>query len=147
MSCADLVNIVQNQMIASGTHGHVGHDTIVNECTDWPLKANWYQQSSFVQHQTVRVKENLTVGDVGYVNVGDPVIERELRSDFGVLTTSVGGGELVVRIRCRGDLYEGQEAEAVAEAFVIAIRGVLAGGGSLGALRMRLREVPFLPVV
>ena len=134
-------------MIASATHGHVGHDTIVAECTEWPLKAGMYQQSSFIQHQTVHVKENLTVGDVGYVNVGDPVIERELRSDFGVLTTSVGGGELGVRIRCRGDLYEGQEAEAVAEAFVIAIRGVLAGGGSLGALRMRLREVPFLPVV
>jgi amino acid adenylation domain-containing protein len=147
MPCLDLAQLVQGQMIASATHGHVGHDTIVSECADWPLKADMYQQSSFIQHQTVRVKENLMAGDAGYVNVGDPVIQRELRSDFGVLTTSMGGGELVVKIRCRGDLYGGEEAEAVAEAFVIAVRGVLAGEGSLGALRMRLTEVTFLPMV
>ena len=147
MTCSDLIQLVQDQMLASATHGHVGHDTIVAECTDWALKGDWYQQSSFVQHQTVRVKENLTVGDVGYVNVGDPVVERNLRSDFAVLTHSMGGGELVVAIRCRGDLYGGEEAGAVAEAFAIAVRGVLGGGDTLGGLRRRLRHVPFLPMV
>jgi amino acid adenylation domain-containing protein len=147
MSCADLVQLVQNQMIASAAHGHVGYDTIVSECTDWPLKADWYQHSLFVQHQTVRVHENLAVEDVGYVNVGDPVVERNLRHDFGVLTHSIGGGELIVRIRCRGDLYGGGEAEAVANAFVIAVKEVLVGEGSLGELRRRLRDVAGLPKV
>jgi amino acid adenylation domain-containing protein len=147
MICSDLIQLVQSQMIASATHGHVGHDTIVSECTDWPLKADVYQQSSFVQHQTVRVHENLTVGDVGYVNVAEPVIERNLRSDFGVLTHSTGGGELVVKIRCRGDLYDGEEADAVADAFGIAVKEVLVGEGSLGDLRRRLRDVPGLPMV
>jgi amino acid adenylation domain-containing protein len=145
MACADLIQLVQNQMIASATHGHVGHDTIVDECTDWALKSDVYQQSSFVQHQTVRVRENLTVGDIGYVDVGDPVIERNLRSDFAVLTHSTGGGGLAVRIRCRGDLYGSDEAEAVADAFVVAVKEVLVGEESLGNLRRRLRDVASLP--
>lgn len=56
-------------------------------------------------------------------------------------------GELSLELRCLQEVYTADEANAVAEAFVVAFRAVLHGEGTRDHVLKRLSRVPALPVV
>jgi amino acid adenylation domain-containing protein len=151
MSCSELTAQIQTQVLHSAPHAHLGSATIAANCTAWPsdthLGQSLYQHSSYVQHQTVAMHEHLPVSDIGYVDVSEPDVEHKLRYDFDLLTTSTGPRELCLQLRSPGEVYSAVEAEAVAEAFALALRMLIAEEGSVGCLRERVRGVVGLPVI
>jgi predicted deacylase len=100
-----------------------------------------------VLHQTVTTHEHLPISDIGYVDVSEPDVEHKLVYDFDLHTTSTGPRELCFELKCPQQVYSAVEAEAVAEAFALALRMLIAEEGSVGCLRRRVSDVPGLPVV
>ncbi|KAM0712302.1 hypothetical protein Q7P37_011397 [Cladosporium fusiforme] len=147
MSCSDLINHVQSQVLSAASHAHLGANTIASKCTDWPSKENWYQHSTLVLHQNVLTREHIPVGDLGYVHVGHPEVEKVQNYDFDLFTTSADAGELSFELSYLEQKYSMEEAIAVADAFAMAVRAILAGEGTLRSLREKLAVVESLPKV
>jgi amino acid adenylation domain-containing protein len=147
MTSTELLDLVQRQMWNSASHGHLGSSTIAAKCTNWPSRENRYQHSSFVQHQGVVLPHSLPVGDEGHLHIGEPEVEHALTYDFDLLTKSAHPGELSLSLRCLQDCYSSEEAKAVADAFVAAVRMLVGGPTTVDEVLTRVRAVPSLPVV
>lgn len=145
MYCSDFVKQVQRQVLSTTAHAHLGANTIASKCTEWPLKEKWYQHSSFVLHQNVVTKENMPVGDLVYVHVGYPDVEKVQMYDFDLLTKSADAGELSFELVCLEHIYSAEEADAVADAFTMAVRAIVRGEGTLRSLREKLSGIESLP--
>jgi amino acid adenylation domain-containing protein len=145
--CSQLAAQIHSQVLHSAPHAHLGSATIAANCTDWLERESVYQHSSYVLHQTVTTHEHLPISDIGYVDVSEPDVEHKLVYDFDLHTTSTGPRELCFELKCPQQVYSAVEAEAVAEAFALALRMLIAEEGSVGCLRRRVSDVPGLPVV
>jgi hypothetical protein len=145
MTIANLTGLVQKQAMSSTSRAHVGSNTISTRCTDWPSKERIYHHSSFVLHQTVIAKDHIVVGDTGYINVGEPIVEHKLTYDFDLAKIPSGPGELSFTLRCLSHIYSLQEAEATADAFSMTLRMLVAGNGNVGNLKQQLATLPSLP--
>jgi hypothetical protein len=93
----------------------------------------------------VVARDQLIVGDTGYIDVGEPEVEHKLTYDFDLATSSSGPGELSFKIRCLEQIYTAKEAEATADAFSVTLRMLVAGKGNVGDLQQQLATLPSLP--
>jgi hypothetical protein len=147
MTSTELLDLVQRQMWNSASHGHLGSSTIAAKCTDWPSRENRYQHSSFLQHQGVVLPHSLPVGDEGHMHIGEPEVEHALTYDLDILTKSAHPEELSLSLRCLQDCYSSEEAKAVADAFVVAVRMLVGGPTTVDDVLTRVRAAPSLPIV
>lgn len=147
MRFSDLIDHVQRQIISSSDHAHLGANTIASKCTEWPLKDDWYQHSSFVLHQNVLTKEHMPIGDLGYMHVENTEVERAQVYDFDMYTKSADAGELSFELTYLEQLYSNEEANAVADAFTTAVRACVSGEGTAGSLRKDMAGLRSLPRV
>lgn len=145
MRFSDFIDHVQRQIISSSNHAHLGANTIASKCTEWPLKDDWYQHSSFVLHQNVLTKEHMPVGDLGYLHVEHTDVLRVQMYDFDLYTKSADAGELSFELTYLAQLYSAKEANAVADAFTTAVRACVTGEGTAGSLRKNMAGLRSLP--
>lgn len=147
MRFSDLIDHAQKQIISSSSHAHLGANTIASNCTEWPLKDDWYQHSSFVLHQNVLTKEHMPVGNLGYLHVEHTDVLRVQMYDFDLYTKSADAGELSFELTYLAQLYSAKEANAVADAFTKAVRACVSGEGTAGFLRKDMAGLRSLPRV
>lgn len=147
MRFSDLIDHARRQIISSSNHAHLGANTIASKCTEWPLKDDWYQHSSFVLHQNVLTKEHMPVGDLGYLHVEHTDVEKVQMYDFDLYTKSADAGELSFELTYLEQLYSNEEANVVADAFTTAVRACVSGEGTAGSLRKDMAGLRSLPRV
>ncbi|GIZ38838.1 hypothetical protein CKM354_000223900 [Cercospora kikuchii] len=147
MSSSKVLNNVQEQIIQSMAHAHLGANTIANKCTDWPQKEIMYDHSSLVVHQNVPIEHSWAMGNDGYMNLQEVDFEEQWNYDFDLSTSSSSANELYVELKCLHRLYTGDELAAVMKGFLIAVRMLKGGIRTVADIRAKVGAVEHLPIV
>jgi amino acid adenylation domain-containing protein len=165
---AGLFTAVQKQLLESASHAHLGANTIAKHCTTWKSKEHFYRQSTFFMFQNVKESHHLAVdgrreqgsaadnGDNGddassaggYMDISPARIVQDLRCDFEGHASMADHGTLEFGLASRAEDYSQDETDAVADAYVKAVRLLTEEHDmTIGDMRRRiLREVAGVPV-
>jgi hypothetical protein len=135
MTSVSLLDHVQKQVHSSSTHSHLGSHTIAQSCTDWPRSEEWYYHRFALLHQNVPEPVSLPVGDLGYMHIKNVTTNRRYPSEFHITTVAAGSNILLFKLRIRKDLYRHEDGSAVADAFSLAAKMVVAGTSTVGQIR------------
>ncbi|CAK1358749.1 unnamed protein product [Cercospora beticola] len=146
-SSSKVLNNLQEQIIQSMAHAHLGASTIANKCTDWPQKETMYDHSSLVVHQNVPIEHSWAMGKDGYMNLQEVTFEEQWSYDFDLSTSSSSANELYVELKCLQSLYTVEELEAVMQGFLIAVRMLKEGMRNVADIKANVRAVEHLPIV
>ncbi|KAF1827636.1 acetyl-CoA synthetase-like protein [Dissoconium aciculare CBS 342.82] len=165
---AGLFTAVQKQLLESASHAHLGANTIAKHCTTWKSKEHFYRQSTFFMFQNVKEGHHLAVdgrreqgpaadkggnGDDassagGYMDISPTRVVQDLRCDFEGHASMADHGTLEFGLASRAEDYSQDETDAVADAYVKAVRLLTEEHDmTIGDMRRRiLREVAGVPV-
>jgi aryl carrier-like protein len=117
----ELLEQVQNQILESLPHAHLGADVIARDCSDWANQI-LYRHSSFVHHNSSKdVTKHFPIGESAYADV-QTIVTEDTIVDFSITSTSLGGGAVEVRVEASRQWYDQRELNLLADSVVETMR-------------------------